>query len=379
MATQYVFTIYDETGVAQGIATPLDFAIVHRVNTPSLLRVRLDLRTALVASLEYGWYIKVVRSDPAEGMNAYTEFIGAIRGWKRIYGANPIIEVTAMDAKRILQDRIVAWWPALLGASFFKTSAYPTASSIMTALWNTNVGSGANGNPPVFNANLLRRYGTSLNRWTDGRVSTAVNAVNLSIGNAIEVSCSGENLLTTMQKVADVGSLDFDVLFDLSTFSYTLYYADTLGADRTSYVKMSQANNTIGTLQRSTSRVTSPTYTVAIGYGKCKARITGNYPPTAPTGTDLRESMATGGDATSEAQLTSVARRRYVQEQRKINAWTIEVLQSAMWKYGRDYFLGDLVKIYVSSISSLTRKIYGVSLSMNAQGAEEVRIDLANP
>lgn len=379
MATQYVITIYDETGVAQGIATPLDFAIVHKVNTPSMLTMRMDLRSALVQSLEYGWYVQVVRSDPSIGMNAYVEFNGMIRAWRRIYGANPIIEVSCMDAKRILQDRVVAWWPALLGASFFKTSTYPTASSIMVQLWNRNVGSLANGNPPFFNANLLRRYGTSLDRWTDGRVSTAVNATDRSIGNAIEVSCSGENLLVTMQKVADVGSIDFDVLFDLPTFSYTLFYADTLGANRTSYVKMSQANNTVGNMVRSTTRLTSPTYTMATGYGKCKAKLISNFPATAPTGTSLRESLATGADSTTSQQLTAIARRRYVQEQRKINMWDIEILQSAMWRYGRDYFLGDLVTIYVSSLLSLTRKIYTVSLSMSSNGNEEVRIGLANP
>lgn len=379
MGTQITITAYDETGVAQGIVTPLEWAIVHKVNTPSLLTFRVDLRTALVQSFEAGWYIRVVRSDPDIGMNAYDEFVGMIRAWKRIYGANPMMEVTCMDAKRILQDRVVAWWPALLGASFFRTSVYPTASSIMTELWNRNVGSQANGNPPYFNSNLSRRYGTSLNRWVDGRVTTATNAVDLGIGNAVEVSCSGENLLVTMQKVADVGSIDFDVRFDLATLGYSLFYANTLGANRTSYVKMSQANNTIGNLVRSTTRLTSPTYMMATGYGKCKAKLTSNWPTTAPTGIELREAVSTGADSVSAAQLTAIARRRYVQEQRKINMWNIDVLQSAMWRYGRDYFLGDLVSIYVSSLSSLTRKIYSVSLSMSSNGAEEVRIGLANP
>jgi hypothetical protein len=53
------------------------------------------------------------------------------------------------------------------------------------------------------------------------------------------------------------------------------------------------------------------------------------------------------------------------------------VLQAAQYKYGRDYFLGDLVSIITPDAATLSRKIYAVSIGMTPDGAEEVNVDLA--
>jgi len=377
MPVQYTIKLYDDAGVALGIVTPLDIAVVHKVNTPSVATFSVNRNTAVVADLDYGSIVEIIRSDPAIGMQAYTEFVGFIRFWNRSFGQNPILSVTAVDAKCIMQDRIVAWYPNLLGTSFFKTSTYTTASSIMVELWNRNVGSQANGNPPYFGANLTRRYGTGLQRWTDGRVTTATNATNLSIGTAIEVSCSGENVLNTMVKVAETGGLDFTVNFTIVTLNYSLFYADNLGADRRSYIKFSQENNTVGTLNQSTNVMNYASLFHAVGKGKDKNNMRSRYPTTAPTGADLREAYIKGADQTSTNQLFNLAYSRFRRQRLSIEAFDIEVLQSGTWRYGRDYFLGDLVYVDVNAASPLTRKVYAVSLSMNSQGVEEVRIDLA--
>jgi hypothetical protein len=377
MAVQYVIKLYDNAGVALGIVTPLDIAVVHKVNTPSVATFSVNLGAPVVEDLDEGYIIQIVRSDPAIGMQAYTEFTGFIRFWNRSFGENPILSVTAVDAKSIMQSRIVAWYPNLLGTSFFKTSVYTTASSIMVELWNRNVGSQANGNPPYFGAGLIRRYGTGLQRWADGRVTTATNATNLGIGTAIEVSCSGENVLNTMVKVADTGGLDFDVRFTISTLNYTLFYADNLGADRRSYIKFSQENNTVGNLNQSTNVMNYASLFHAVGKGKDKNNMRNRYPTTAPTGVELREAYIKGADQTTTTQLFNLAYSRFRRQRFSIESFDIEVLQTGTWRYGRDYFLGDLVYVDVKQISPLTRKVFAVSLSMNSEGAEEVRIDLA--
>ena len=378
MAVQYVIKLYDDAGVPIGIVTPLDIAVVHKVNTPSVATFSVNLNAPVVADLDYGYIIEIVRSDPAIGMQAYTEFTGFIRFWDRLYGQNPIINVTAVDAQCILQQRIVAWYPNLPGVSYFKPSAYPTASIILRNLWNYNIGSLANGNPPVITADLTRRYGTKLQRWTDGRISTATNATNLGIGSAIEMSCSGENLHETMVKVADTGGLDFTVLFDISTMGFEFFYADNLGADRRSYIKFSQENNTVGDLSRSTNLMNYATLYHAVGaQGKDKNPIRAIWPTTAPTGIDLRETFVKGSDQTNVTQLRNLANSRLRRQRFKIQAYDIEVLQTGVWRYGRDYYLGDLVYVDAKTPSPLTRKVAAVSLSMNSDGVEEVRIDLA--
>ena len=378
MAIQYVIKLFDDAGVPIGIVTPLDIAVVHKVNTPSVATFSVNLDAAVVADLDYGYIIQIERSDPAIGMQAYTEFVGFIRFWDRLYGQNRIMKVTAVDAKCILQQRIVAWYPNLLGVSYFTTASYPTASIILRNLWNYNIGSLANGNPPVITADLTRRYGSNLERWTDGRISTATNATNLGIGAAIEISCSGENVYETMVKVADIGDLDFTVNFDITTLGFTFVYADYIGADRRSYVKFSQANNTIGNFSRSTNLMNYYTLYHAVGaQGKDKNAVRSKYPSTAPTGIDLREAFIKGSDQTTANQLSLLSFSRFRRQRPKIQAFDIDVLQSSTWRYGRDYFLGDLVYIDVAKTTPLTRKIYAVSLSMNSQGVEEVRVDLA--
>jgi len=377
MPVQYTIKLYDDAGVAIGIVTPLDIAVVHKVNTPSVATFTVNRTSSVVADLDYGYIIEIIRSDPSIGMQAYTEFTGFIRFWNRSFGQNPIMEVTAVDAKCILQSRVVAWYPNLLGTSYFKPSVYTTASSIMVELWNRNIGSQANGNPPYFSAGLNRRYGFGLQRWTDGRVTTATNATNLGIGAAIEVSCSGENVLNTMVKVADTGGLDFDVRFTIATLNYTLFYADNLGADRRSYVKFSQVNNTVGNLNRTTNMMNYASLFHAVGKGKDKNNMRSRYPTTAPTGVTLREAYIKGADQTTTNQLYNLAFSRFRRQRLSINAFDIEVLQTGAWRYGRDYFLGDLVYVDVNMAAPLTRKVYAVSLSMNSEGVEEVRIDLA--
>ncbi len=378
MAIQYVIKLYDDTGTALGIVTPLNLAIVHKINSPSIATFTVNLDAPVVADLDYGYIVSITRADASAGMNAYEEFVGFIRAWTREFGQNRMLTVTAVDAMCILQDRIVAWYPSMRGVSQFTVATYPTASSIITALWNTNVGSDAEGNSPYITAALTRRYALGLQRWTDGRINTATDAVDLSIGASMALTCSGENLLLTMQKIADVGSIDFKVNFDVASLGYSLFYASTLGADRRSYVKLSQLNGTLGTLVKQSSLVNYPTYIIAVGKGKDKNNLRSAWPSTAPTNTDLREAMVKGSDSTTVAQLTSVAKRRYNQEQRKVKSYDVEVLQSSTWRYGRDYFLGDLVSIAVTSSETLSRKIYAVSLAMSSNGAEEVQIDLSN-
>ena len=377
MAIQYVVKVYDDLGVPLGYVTPLDLAVVHKVNTPSVATFSVNRNSPVVEYLELYYIIEIIRSDPESGMQAYVEFVGFVQFWNRSFAQNPILQVTAVDAKRILQSRIIAWYPNMLGTSFFNPATYPTASSILTELWNRNVGSLAVGNPPHMTTALTRRYGTELHRWTDGRVSTVTDATNLGIGTAIEVSCSGENLLSTMVKVADTGGLDFTVNFTIATLDYSLFYADNLGADRRSYVKFSQKNNTIGNLSQSTNVMNYASVFHAVGKGKDKNNMRGQYPPTPTLGIILREGYIKGADQTTTDQLKNLSFSRFRRQRLSINAFDIEVLQTGTWRYGRDYFLGDLVYVEVPGSALLTRKVFAVSLSMNSQGVEEVRIDLA--
>lgn len=383
MATSITITLYSAGTfsydiVPLAVITPLSWSVAKKVNDMSIATVRVNLQQYGGYDLATGMYIMIKREDIDNGMNQYIEFVGMIRRVKFIQSANTTIEFTAVDGMHILQDRLVAWYPDLPGYSTFSSATYPKASSILAQLWNTNLWNDAS-NPPVVSADLTRRYGTQLNRWTNGYVINAPYATDYNVGSAVNYSCSGENLLTAMQKVADAGNIDFWVELynqDYDIFDYRLYAAVERGVDRTATVKMSQENNTLGTLERTVDIMNSPSYIIANGTGKNKARIHGGYPSTKPEDLALREAFVNGGDNTTVGQLNVIAQRRYLQEQRKQQSFNIQVLQSSVYRYGRDYFLGDLVTAVWSGSTTLTRKVYGVTLGMDSSGNEQVQIDL---
>lgn len=362
--------------------TPLTWSTASKVNDISIATVRVNNKKYGGQYITFGMYIGIERSDVANNMNEYTEFFGMVRKVIVTQDERPTLDIIAMDGMHILRDRIVAWYPDLAGYSYFLSSTYPKASSILKRLWDTNLGNDSF-LPPVVSADLTRRYGTSLNRWSVGYVTAAQQfAIDYDCGNPVSYSCSGENLLTAMQKVSDFGNIDFWVNLTPGSGGSGVYYefqcAVNRGVDRTSSVRMSQDNNTLGTLQRITDILNAPSYIIANGTGKKKARIHGYYPSTAPTETDLREAFVNGGSNVTTTQLDVVAYRRYREEQRKILSFNIEVLQSAVYRYGRDYFIGDLVTVLYNDTTTLTRKVYGITLAMNQDGNEEVQIDLVS-
>lgn len=382
MATSITITLYSAGNFPNeilplAVVTPLSWSVAKKVNDVNIATVRVNFQQYGGVDIAIGQFITIERSDIANGMPEYVEFVGMIRKYKVIQGADTIIEFVAVDGMHILQDRLVAWYPDLPGYSTFSSVTYPKASSVLAQLWNTNLGNDSL-SPPVVSAALTRRYGTTLNRWAVGYVILATQfATDYNVGSAVNYSCSGENLLTAMQKVSDAGSIDFWVdMYDGNTFYYDLKCAVNRGVDRTAYVKMSQENNTLGTLDRTIDILNSPSYIIANGTGKNKARIHGGYPAVVPEDLALREAFVNGADNTTVNQLNVIATRRWLQEQRKVQSYNIQVLQSSVYRYGRDYFLGDLVTAVWNGATTLTRKVYGVTLGMNSSGNEEVQIDL---
>lgn len=373
---KYTIVMTNSAGVPQAALVPLTLAIVHKTNTPSIATIVLG-ESYMSTQFAINNIVIITRSDPENQINPYTEFIGFVRGVERSYSNNRRVAVSCVDALAVLSDRIVAWYPNLAGVSLFKTATYTKASGILTQLWNTNIGSKATGAPPFITADDTRRYGTALNRWADGRLTGAVDAVDTNTGaTGGDFACSGEPLLQSMQKVADFASLDFDVTLTISPVAFTFRYANYLGADRTTTVKLSQANNAIASYKLTTNNLASPTYIMAIGKGKDKNNLRSAYPATAPTSLNLRETMVKGGSSNTVDQLTNMARRRWTQEQRKTEIYDIVVVQTSQYRYGREYYMGDLVTV-VAVAGTLTRKVYSVSLSMNEAGKEDIKVDLA--
>jgi hypothetical protein len=64
-------------------------------------------------------------------------------------------------------------------------------------------------------------------------------------------------------------------------------------------------------------------------------------------------------------------------QRRKRITYTATLLQNAALRYGRDYFLGDLVTI-LDGTTAITQKVQGIDLAFSADGKESIDVTLAS-
>jgi hypothetical protein len=209
-----------------------------------------------------------------------------------------------------------------------------------------------------------------------GVLTGAAVATSGGLGNATSLSCSGKNLLSVLQEVQLTAGGDFALVYTApATWTFT-WYTGQLGTDRSASVVLSVPTGTISKLVLRTNRITDISAVVVAGQGEGSARAIVTRPASLPTGLDLRETWvdARNQKKTAEYQqlgdvtLQSAAERRTTLQ--------TEVLQNAALRYGRDYYLGDLVTVYAYAAGNITQKVASVALSMSAAGAESVNVGL---
>jgi hypothetical protein len=99
-----------------------------------------------------------------------------------------------------------------------------------------------------------------------------------------------------------------------------------------------------------------------------------------PTGTALRETFinATNQQNATAAYFNHVGDSALTMQARKRVAYDSTVIQNGAFRYGRDYFLGDLVSVNVEGVN-ITQKVQGVTMSFLDTGEEEVNVSLITP
>ena len=99
-------------------------------------------------------------------------------------------------------------------------------------------------------------------------------------------------------------------------------------------------------------------------------------PASLPTGLDLREDWVDARNQKTTAEYQQLGDATLRNATRSRVTLQTEVLQNAALRYGRDYYLGDLVTVYAYSAGNITQKVQSVALSMSAAGAESVNVGL---
>jgi hypothetical protein len=365
MAPIYTVMLRDKDGLLESVSQDyLDLAISRTVNAPDIAALVYDSNSLNVQYLIHGSIIEIYREDTEAGIASTQEFAGFIRRVVRTINDRTTYEITALGAMSLLGDRIVAWKAERANRSKF--TAQP-AETIVRTLVVTNAGNQAT----VAGGRILEGTLITPNLTFPASAGT---------GTVLSVSLAYQNLLEAVQKVCDDGGGDFSVTYDPVVNQFgARWHLGQLGTNRTATVKLSVPLGTIGELIVSDDRIDDFTAVIVGGQGEGKARRIATRPATLPTSTSLREVFA---DARNLKKATLGRLRSHGQillnrQARKRVTYTATLLQNAALRYGRDYFLGDLVTI-LDGTTAITQKVQGVDLAFTADGKESVDVTLAN-
>lgn len=362
MAPMYTVSLYNSSGTLQAISQDyLDLAISRTINAPDMAVLIYDSNSNNAQYLTQGAIITILRQDTDAGISAATEFSGIIRRIVRTVNDKTTYEVTCVGMLGLLGTRIVAWRAGIANRSKFTSSP---AETILKNLFNFNIGSSAT---------------TANGRLLAGNITGMTTAATTGAGTVLSVSVAYQNLLGAMQKIADDGGGDFDLLYTApATWTFT-WYTGQRGTDRSATVRLSVPLGTIGELVVDDNRIEDFTATIVGGEGEDRARRVATRPAVLPTGLASREyfvdarNLKKATAARLQQQGTIVLNR----QARKRVSYTASLLQNAALRYGRDYFVGDLVTI-LDGTTTVTQQIMGVDLSFSADGRETVDVTLAS-
>jgi hypothetical protein len=365
MAPLYTMTIYNASGVIQTIATDyMQLEISRQVNAIDGLAFTMASTSPNAQYLQYGYIVSVTRQDAAQGIDASVEFAGMIRRISRVVSTQTIYQITAVSMMALLSDRVVAYRANVANRSVFSAVA---AETILKTLFN-------------YNCTTLAVTGTKSQRIINGSTTGMTTAATAGGGSTVNIACSMQNLLNTMQKVAIGNGGDFDMVWTApATYTFT-WYLGQRGTNRSSTVILSVATGTIAELQVIIDKVQDFTNVILGGSGESLARNMYSRPAALNTGLSNREQFIDSrnqGAGTTTANYNSMGDSALALQAKKGTVYTAKLTQNAALKYGRDYFFGDLVSINDNG-TLVTQKVQGVELKFDNNGSESVNVKLAN-
>jgi hypothetical protein len=362
MAPQYVVSLYNSSGVLQEIS--IDYAelsIRRTVNAPDMAVVTWA-RTSIV-TIAYNSIMTITRSDEENGISPAVEFSGLVRAINRTVGEMTTITLTAVGWEALLGDRVIAWKASTANRSKF--TAVP-AETIMKTLFNYNLGSLAT---------------TANGRAKSGVLTGASTTASAGTGTVLTVDCAYKNLLETMQEVAEDGGGDFSITYTApATWSFA-WHLGQLGTNRTATVRLSVALGTVADFVNNLDRIQDFTAVIIAGQGEAKARRVDAAPTSAyPTGLALRESFVDFKAArkATASMLQSYGTILLDAQKLKRQRISVSLMQNAALRYGRDYFLGDLVTV-LDNTTPITQKVDGVEMQFTPDGQELINVILNYP
>jgi hypothetical protein len=378
-STEYTILVYRYTD-SQFLGYITDFselAIGKVVNGYDTFQMELLYGTEGTEYLVSDNVIRVFRQNTMLGLPSRLEFEGLVVKTVITEAEVTTLTVTAFGFEHLLSRRVIAWKDNQRGKTLFPespTAGFEYPSNIIRKLYNTNCTIQATST----REDITDVVGTA--RYTNGSNSPWFDVINDTSNFGLAISSidgiARENLLETIQSIADEGKVGFGITWNPATRRFILNLApNRLGSDRTDTVKFSIGTGTIASIETLTDY--TQTWNVAImsggGTGASEKRFV--YRPEGFVfGIPQREIWLTSATGTINGnRATAVA--EYNKMRKLTKQVTCEVQQAQGMMYGRDYFMSDLVSVEtITGIIELQVKT--VTLSMSSDGNETIGVQL---
>lgn len=357
----YEIRIYESISILRHVCTDyLRITIGRQVNGVGTAAFEVNAASIAAQYCVVGNYLAIYRSDPVAGIASSLEFSGVIRRVDRIEDEREYLQIAALDMIHLLGTRIVAYKASLANKSIWRNR--PT-ETILKQLFTQNLGASAT---------------TANGRIKSGVISGMATAGTSGTGTVQSIACAYQNVLSVMQKLAETGGGDFDLIWTPGQIAWDFnWYLGQRGTNRTSTVVLSVDNGTLASARIIDDRIEDFTSVIIGGGGENLARRVTTRPSPLPTGVADREFFM---DARNQAkatltQLQIMAQRRLNSQARLRRRYEVAILQNGSYLYGRNYFFGDKISLDVLGIR-YTVKVRAVTLDFQSNGAEQVSIEL---
>jgi hypothetical protein len=372
MATRYWLNILDLSGVKvaqlsdNNANAGFQYLIATRQrNDVGILRAIISQeipQAAVFNALGEGEMLmaELKRSDPSASIATYTEWRGFVRPTKReADGVLLHMQIEGVHENALLDWRRIMWPASTSSRSSFSDVAAETV------------------------AKLLVQYNLTASATTgNGRATNGANAslpvtieTDAAQGNNISMGLAWLNLLPALQRVATLGGGDFSLEYDSDAHSWEFqWHQGYLGTDRSAEVVFSLDR---GNMQRPVLNLTNPwESTVAVVAGQGQAADRELVVRTGPNYSSAfsREVFIDARDLSTEEALQDRGDQR-LDEMKSRNVLDFTVRQTDALKYGRNYFLGDLVTWRFGGLTG-TQQVDSVEIELSDGKTEEIVIGL---
>jgi len=334
----------------------LALAYTKRVNEPGLLSFTLDGNNPALGLLQRRGQVEVWRRNRRLGIDWYVDFRGLYLGQRHQTQDYSTAQITCPGVMTMLGWRHIAYPAGTTDRSAFSNQR---AETVMKTLVNRNVGPGAT---------------TTDGRLRNGTIPGITVAPDQGRGNLVTWNCAWDNLLTSLQQLAGIAGGDFDLTqTDPAEWTFE-FYPGQLGTDRSGTLTFSLSFGNMGGPVYTLDYTGAKTVAIVGGQGREEDRelsvVLGDE---YATDWDIEVFVNASSAKTAQGRIDAGLAALY--ERRTKETLSYEVLQTASAAYGRDYFLGDLVRAQYGPMS-VTQKVAGVTVEFDSDGQEQIEVEM---